>query len=287
MKAVTSLYPAAAVLLALLPACTGNGPTRTAGGTGAGNPAVIAMVADTGGDTALAKHRGSVRGAAKAPTANSAFLLLTDKAGHPVKITEAYVAVRQISFPSPDGDCVAPDSPLVCDGRQMALGGGWVFDLITGESRPPVAPFVLPKGTYSQVDLDLCTRCGTLPTTGVDAALAHYPIVLHGEFVYRDTLRQLDILLSPEGRRSFMSVGDIELTGGDTAHLTIELDARMWLNDVDLTWCLDQGALALEGATLTIEEGAVSGACGNCPEEIGTKIVTSGVLTRGNPKGRE
>jgi hypothetical protein len=280
MKAITPMGAfIATVTLALLLACSSDGPTRTAGGTGAGNPAVLAMIADTTADTALAKrHHVSTDGNTSQSRPSS--LLVRDETGLAVTITEAYVAVRRATFPAPDGTCDPPRQPQSCREEAIELEGVWVFDLITGRSIPPVDPFVLPTGTYHQVDLDLCDACDSLLPAGADGSLSRSAIILRGEFVYRDTIRHLAINLSPGGRRSFMSVGDIELTGGDTARLTIELDARYWFNDVDLVSCLDKGWFPFDGTTLTIEEGAGSGEGTVYPEEIGTKIVTSGVLKR-------
>jgi hypothetical protein len=264
--------------------CSSSSPT-VAGGTGAGNPAVIAMIADTADTAGLPKVSAQTVRSQDGPK----LLIIKDQAGLVFAISEAYVMAQRISFPAPDTDCEPSETeaPLTCDGSDIVLDVPLVFDLMTGNTSPPVGSFILPTGSYGSATIEMCSTCVSLGTQTGDEKVGQYGVVLRGEFEYRGQTRSVEMLLAAKGKKTFLSIPAVELNGGDTALLAIVLDPHKWLEEYDIARCMDNSDLLLDAdGNLTISESTVAGECLDLPSDIARSILNSGVFKRRNDSSK-
>lgn len=254
---------------------TGCGSAPTAGGSGAGNPSTmvaVTMYADTGAAvTGLAK--GLAAGDSSAPRS----LGIKDAGNLAFTVNIAVVRVKQIEFAFEQPiDCSDPfwsEHPaLVCNGTgtSAVLAGPFEFDAMTGVVTPPLDSLRIPAAEYSHIRLWVAP-----PVDSVAAA------EVSGTFIYQDTVRAFQFLLDLD---TFVQinrphVATFLLQAADTSHITIMLDASVWLADVDLNDNLSRRLVTLEqNGTLVLGATRATGAARALLNRISKNVAGSGVL---------
>lgn len=269
-RTYTAFLSAMLIPVVLLLFCTGPSEPELAGGSGAGNPGMVAfrVVADDG------HAQSDTTGLAKVldgPTPRARALNISDDDSLAFTVQEAYLVVDGISFVGSNGaDTVA------------VAGGDYQLNLLDGNAEPKLDSILIPEGEYSSIALEV------KPSSGKG-----WSVHLGGTFVYNDSVRPF-LMQFPF---SHMLTADAEGGGivpgdGATKELTVELNAARWLRGVELGKCIRTGAIELEpdgslrliGPLHPSGPPSVGGPCRSIEATIRRNIVSSGRLYGGPPE---
>ena len=251
-----------AVSAALLVASCSSGEQSVAGGAGSGNPATVSMIARSAGAT-------DSTGIAAARTADwqtstvlpdSSFITVEDSGKMLLTITQISMRANAIHIPHPDGDTT------------HLIGPFW-FDLLTGTvDGEKLNAGSLSLGSYRSLSFD----------PGVSIDTAQYEILLRGRFENAGETKTLAIFIHAPLSHTFYSADSIVLDGRDTAHLSVDLDDRQWLNGINIKGAYNNGRIFVDSTGLLVIHDTPDGTgpdgrlCGT----IRDNIFGSGVLVR-------
>jgi len=276
--------------------CTIN-PTGFAGGAGAGNPAILTVVAN-GADSlyaaamrscqtafcpALRREFAAVSTHADTPDTDI-IITITDFGKMRIDVNGVYIHARYAAFPLPPG-VKAKDiqKPLYCDSHAIYLDGPFVFDLLRGACTPPT-PFNLPNGIYRYADLYI----GPVDTSGFGRkSPLEYQIIITGKFMFLDTLRNIGIYILCNEKRTFPAIdGGFELSGHDSVELIIGLDEQSWLDSINIKGCINNGVVHLdkEGNLSIYDNPSGTGPDAQLAAGIRSNMFKSGVFRHKHPR---
>lgn len=251
------LLPAFAALTGLL-AIAGCG---TSTGAGAGDPS---DPANLDGDAApMTISFQATDGSAIALTAD-------DAGGSAFDITAASMVVERIDVKLPDGvvcSDVIFDLPdfASCDDDEdedkIRLTGPFTFDLLTGESDPPIDTISFPSGVVREVKIRV-ERLTASGSADLDGTATPFSMNVElGEDIEFEDLTGFEIseAVSVNALLLSFNVGD-------------------WLNGVDLGACVDDGEVEISDGTIVIDEDSGSGDCSDIENVIKDNVEASGTI---------
>ena len=250
MKGVIQLL----LIVALISACSDDDPTAPSGdGT-----ATFSMQ--------LSSSTGSASKSAVA--AKIADFSVTDLSGTVFTITEARANVRNIQFDFPDGvaDTLAVD--------KISIDGPFVIDLMTGVSTPSISEFTIEPGLYKRIDVRLDDSEASDGLVDSSDALFENTLVVSGKFDYADSVgRSYSIVLKFNEDVRFEEPGGILIDEAALNDVVINLVVDEWLEGIDITTCLDDGDLVLDGdGNILIDDSSGGGNCADIEGIIKTNI---------------
>jgi hypothetical protein len=258
-----------------------------AGGTGVGNPPVVAASFHVVADTSAAQELGKT--VASLLSSRSAQLWAPPMGAFPIvddgdlslTVDSAVVVVESIFFivdsAEECGSLLAEHAgPLSCDSNGILLPGPFVFNALSGECDPPLDSLLLPQANYTGVKLFLKDQAGDSTPGGVQMRTAIY---LAGEFFFADSLRRFSMQLGVNSlSRYLLPAGTILDTASGSAFV-LQLRAAHWLDSVDLQPCIIAGNLPLSSdGSLEIAPMSGAGPCRGVEGQIRRNVVNSGVL---------
>ena len=269
-RTYTAFLSAILIAFTLLLSCSGPSEPQLAGGSGAGNPGMVAfrVVANDGHAESDTAGLGK---AVAGPTPQRRALSIRDDDSLAFTVQEAYLMVYGVSLVGLNGaDTV------------IKTGCDYQLNLLDGTAEPKLDSILVPKGEYSSIALDV------RPSSGKG-----WSVQLGGTFVYNDSSRPFLMqfpfyhVLTANAEGGGIAPGD-----GAAKELTVELDAARWLRDVELGKCIRTGAVELEpdgslrlvGPLQPSGPPSVGGPCRSIEAIIRRNIVSSGRLYGGPPK---
>jgi len=182
--------------------------------------------------------------------------------GDGVEVTTATVTVESIELWLPEGrgcedrddhkslddrgDCVEEQGESEVEDK-IKIAGPFVFDLITGESTPPLSDFAIPSGTYKRIRLKAAEEAN--PTIHVVATVAE------GVVVETSLNSDEEIDIEPEG--------GLLVQEGSINAIVAEIDLSAVFTQFDLNVCGSNGNLheAAPGSYLVNADYPAGGAC--------------------------
>ncbi len=155
--------------------------------------------------------------------------------GEGVDVTTATVTVESIELWLPEVE------------DKIKIEGPFVFDLITGESTPPLSDFQIPSGTYKRIRLKAADEAN--PTIHVVAAV--------GEGVVVETVVNSDEEIDLE------PAGGLLVQEGSINAIVAEVDLSAVFTQFDLPACGSNGSLheSAPGSYLVNADYPAGGAC--------------------------
>lgn len=191
---------------------------------------------------------------------------ITDVGGTTFTITEARTNVRHIQFDLPEGET---DST-----NQISLEGPFVIDLMTGTSNPEIDAFEVEPGIYKRIDVrldDAETKDGLVSPND---DLMDNTLVVKGTFDYDgNASRNFTFILKFNEDVRFEEPGGISIAEGATKDIVINLKVDEWLQNINITKCLDDGDVALDSnGDLLINDNNGNGDCNSFEQTIKTNI---------------
>lgn len=195
---------------------------------------------------------------------SSASFSITDSGGTTFAITEARTNVRHVQF-----DFLESSSS---SSRQISLNGPFIVDLITGLSNPPINAFDVEPGIYKRIDVRLDdTKASDGLLSGTDDLLDN-TLLVKGSFDYDGVAdRNFTFLLKFNEDVRFEVPGGISVNEGEIKDFVLNLVVDEWLNNINITECLDEGDVVLDdNGDLIINDD--NGDCDNFEGAIKTYI---------------
>ncbi|MBN1982545.1 MAG: hypothetical protein JW795_13510 [Chitinivibrionales bacterium] len=266
--------------------CSGN---NIAGGTIVGNPSTvtsIAILADTGFDnkSESIKPTETMQSREGQLVRHPPKILIHDSVNFSLDITKASMSIQKVLFvldkyENAEALLKGMKTKLRSDSNTLVLDGPFEFDVLSGISNPPLENIRLPRAHYCGIKLVVDTQfCKTTST-----ANAPYPIVLGGNFEYRDTVRTFTIKLSfnmTSYYRIWGSCGpSIFLSERDSTLFLIGFSARRWLERTNIRQMIDQKQIELdEKGSLVIDNSTESKWITSLKEQLQYNIIYSGSL---------
>ncbi|ODS29709.1 MAG: hypothetical protein SCARUB_05188 [Candidatus Scalindua rubra] len=165
---------------------------------------------------------------------------IADQSGTLFTITESRVNVRHIQFD-------LPEESDTDSSEKVSLDGPLLIDLITGEITPPLDSFSLETGTYKRIDIRLDdSELEDGLVSGSDPLLDNTMIV-EGTFEYDgNSERQFQLILKFNEDIRFEDPAGIVIDEIETTAMVLNLVVDEWLENIDITSCLDDGDLDLD-----------------------------------------
>jgi len=174
----------------------------------------------------------------KASTPSFSF---TDLGGTTFTITEARINVRHIQFDYPEGNSD--------NFNQISLNGPFLIDLITGTSNPEIGAFDVEPGIYKRIDVRLDDAEADDGLVSGNDDLLDNTLVVKGSFDYDgNTNRNFTFILKFNEDIRFEEPGGISINEGETKDIILNLKVDEWLSNINITECLDDGDIVLEGS---------------------------------------
>ena len=175
-------------------------------------------------------------------------------------LTRVEARVRDIELILPDG--VSCDGVAGCESNKIRVIGPWTIDLLTGVGTPPLPTLEVPATTYRRIDVrfepddadvTLSAR-GTVPFRGAATPFA------------------LDLKFDETAR--FESATGVVVAADALRSVVMRLDPRVWLSDLPLVACADDGDLPIVDGTIVLADG--NGSCSDVENVIKDAIKESG-----------
>lgn len=165
---------------------------------------------------------------------------IADQSGTLFTITESRVNVRHIQFD-------LPEESDTDSSEKVSLDGPLLIDLMTGEITPPLDSFSLVTGTYKRIDIRLDdSELEDGLVSGSDPLLDNTMIV-EGTFEYDgNSERQFQLILKFNEDIRFEDPAGIVIDEIETTAMVLNLVVDEWLENIDITSCLDDGDLDLD-----------------------------------------
>ncbi len=217
--------------LAVLGACAESPDT----GSHIGNPASIEF--------------GVVRSELTESDADEAAVVMTDASGTVFSVRAAEIDVRDIKLDLPDGvvcaqvvdvlegaECEPAEGPG--EEAEIAIDGPFLVDLLAAEALPSLEAVVIPALDYTRVDYRVRSDAET-------------SFRVEAEFIYNEQTLVLDLALDiNEDAR----VENPDLVLEPNGTLSVGLNPELWLQNVDITGCLNAGTLIVAEGRVSVDE---------------------------------
>ena len=212
-----------------------------AGGSGAGNPGgtvTVALKAEVSIGTAKTTA-GEFR-EQKSDTSNPEPLVVTDKAGLPLYISEIAFSCADFRFmldPSEDAGEILrsfndPSSLLSSDKRSLILGGGpYLCNGLTGEMQPAIGTLRLPVAKYTGIMLCFKDNRNVFAHDTFNNELFY----ISGTFPHYGKFCRFIVDIDHSFNSFVHFAGGIfTLSDSDTTHIELRFDAEKWFKSIDL-----------------------------------------------------
>jgi len=231
--------------------------------------ALVALgCSDTGDSAGL-----SVQAVSSAGSEAPEDLVMIDDSSVDYGLLSAHLHLRDIELDLPDGkSCSDVDDSLgggvVCDDSdssdKIVVAGPFDVDLVAGTATPSLDDVLIPVGTYKRIDFRVEDNANDVSFAVV------------ANFEHQGDAMTLDLALDFNE--------DIRIE--DPAGLTVDADTDLiaqfvvsdWLVGVDIGQCIDDGDVAIDGTTVTIDDGSTSGDCSAIEDTIKSNMKNSGQL---------
>jgi len=206
--------------------------------------------------TGLNKTQAPVHGSVK----------IADVSGTVFTITEARANVRHIQFDLPDS---SQDST-----RQISLDGPFIVDLIDGVAVPAIGAFEVPADIYKRIDVRLDDTRSEDGLIALSDPLLDNTLMISGTFDYNgNPERGFTIILKLNEDVRFENPNGIVIREGETNNVILNLNVGEWLENIDITQCLNDGDMQLEtNGDLVINDHNGNGDCDNLEQKLKTNI---------------
>jgi len=193
-------------------------------------------------------------------------LQFTDVGGTTFTITSARANVRHIQFDHAEGSSDTTE--------QISIDGPFIFDLVSGESNPVLPSFDLEPGVYKRIDVrldDTKSEDGLLSATD---DLMDNTFIVNGTFDYDGNAnRNFTFVLKFNEDIRFETAAGFIVEEGEENNLVLSLNVSEWLQNVDITDCLDNGNVTLEqNGDLIINDENSNGVCSDFEQNIKTNL---------------
>lgn len=216
----------------------------------------------------LSSSTGSILKSTTSSAVADTIFSVTDLSGTLFTIKEARVSVRHIQFDFPDDvtDTLSVD--------KISIDGPFVINLMTGESTPAIGEFTIQSGLYKRIDVRLDDSKASDGLVDSSDALFENTLVVAGNFDYDNVVgRSYSIILNFNEDVRFEEPGGILIDENALNDIVLNLLVDEWLQGIDITTCLDDGDLILDGdGNLLIDDGAGGGNCSDIEGIIKSNI---------------
>lgn len=216
----------------------------------------------------LSSSTGSILKSTTSSAVADTIFSVTDLSGALFTIKEARVSVRHIQFDFPDDvtDTLSVD--------KISIDGPFVINLMTGESTPAIGEFTIQSGLYKRIDVRLDDSKASDGLVDSSDALFENTLVVAGNFDYDNVVgRSYSIILNFNEDVRFEEPGGILIDENALNDIVLNLLVDEWLQGIDITTCLDDGDLILDGdGNLLIDDGAGGGNCSDIEGIIKSNI---------------
>ncbi len=216
----------------------------------------------------LSSSTGSTSKSTLSSAVADTIFFVTDLSGTLFSIKEARVSVRHIQFDFPDGvtDTLTED--------KVSIDGPFVINLMTGESTPVIGEFTIEPGLYKRIDVRLDDSKASNGLVDSSDALFENTLVVAGNFDYDNVNgRSYSMVLKFNEDVRFEEPGGILIDEESLNNVVLNLLVDEWLQGIDITSCLDDGDLILDGdGNLLIDDGSGGGNCADIEGIIKSNI---------------
>ena len=190
---------------------------------------------------------------------------ITDLGGTTFTITEARINVRHIQFDYPEGSSE--------NTNQISLDGPFLIDLMMDTSNPEIGAFDVEPGIYKRIDVRLDDTKAVDGLVSPNDDLMDNTLVIKGSFDYDgNTNRNFTFILKFNEDVRFEEPGGISVSEGDTKDIILNLQVDEWLSNINITECIDDGDIVLEGSGNLIINDDNNNDCNNFEGNIKTNI---------------
>ena len=157
---------------------------------------------------------------------------------------------------------------------KISIDGPFVINLMTGESTPAIGEFTIQSGLYKRIDVRLDDSKATDGLVDSSDVLFENTLVVAGNFDYDNVLgRSFSIILKFNEDVRFEEPGGILIDENALNDVVLNLLVDEWLQGIDITTCLEDGDLILDGdGNLLIDDGAGGGNCNDIEGIIKSNI---------------
>lgn len=207
--------------------------------------------------------------------------LATDEDGATFTFTTARAFVERIDFDLPDGQsCADLEVPegVHCDSDTLRYDGGWVVDLVSGTSEPPLEDLALPAGRYKRVDVRFKHMDADDSRVPDGDPLRDHTLVATGTWSGPDGDRDFALNLAFTEDVRFETETELDLTEAAPATLVLGLDPAAWFSEAPIQECIDDGDLAEQDGVLQIDDAG--GSCSDIENDIKEHMKRSNQLDR-------
>lgn len=190
---------------------------------------------------------------------------ITDLGGTTFTITEARTNVRHIQFDYPEGSSDKAN--------QISLNGPFLINLMTGTSNPEIGAFDVEPGIYKRIDVRLDDTKAIDGLVSSNDDLLDNTMVVKGSFNYAsNTNNNFTFILKFNEDVRFEEPSGIYVNEGETKDIILNLKVDEWLSNINITECLDDGDIVLEGSGDLIITDDNNNDCNNFEGTIKTNI---------------
>lgn len=169
-----------------------------AGGAGAGNPATMAVFAESAIDSSSLLR------------CSSREIVLSDSGKALITVNEVYINVDSMKLYSENDSSIFGSGPFS-------------FELINGTTTAANPIDTIPDGIYNKVRF-----CFPAFSDSV------YQIKLVGSIIHEDIKREVDIYIYVQTCVAFDSEEPIEISGGNSVNLAVLMNDKEWFSDVNI-----------------------------------------------------
>ncbi len=188
----------------------------------------------------------------------------TDLGGTTFIVTEARINVRHIQFDYPEDSSDKTN--------QISLNGPFLIDLMTGTSNPEIGVFDVEPGIYKRIDVRLDDAEMVDGLVNATDDLLDNTLVVKGSFNYNANTRNFTLILKFNEDVRFEKPEGISVNEGETKDIILNLKVDDWLSNINITECIDDGDITLEGNGDLIINDDNNNDCNNFEGTIKTNI---------------
>lgn len=260
-----------------------------AGGTGTGNPPVVASTVSVIADTSLESNTlkktrtgvNNILNRSFLEPPNTPFTVL-DADSLKFTVESAIITAQKVYFVPEkafnESTFTNLTPPLKYDSEGIFIEGPFIFNALTGISEPRFDSVYLPKVDYIGIKLLLSDSIQTRRGSPQNPNFRTAPISINGKFTFNDTIHNFTFNLMIDTLHLFTTERPVGLSK-EHANFIIALKVNYWLNSINFKACLSDGNIRFNnGGDLVVDQNTGVGPCKGVAGHIRRNILENALV---------